>query len=184
MKSQFNFPKRLSRKLAFSSSRLKLFLDSVIMPSGRIINNFHVIQHMNNTIVAIVENTKYEICLVRVLRYITHKVEWELPAGGIERGEDYIDAAKREIFEETGISVSKLKHIYSFIPSNGISNNFVHVVKGKNGKLKEKGIIDINEIKEVKWLSLDEVFELIKKKKITDGISLLAIFLYKHFEYD
>lgn len=84
---------------------------------------------------------------------------WNFPSGKLETKEKILNAAIREVEEETGykISISGLLGIYNFI---SISNDhvifFCFVGQVANGILK----YDNDEIINVKWLSLDEINEL------------------------
>ena len=122
-------------------------------------------------------NAKQEICFIKSLRYTTQKIEWELPAGGVEKGEDVLAAAEREVMEETGFKTKALKLLYSYNPSNGMSNQNVHIIFGgiETGEQTE---IDTDEVKEIHWLSLSEVKKLVANNEISDGISLMPLLLH------
>ncbi|MDA7827790.1 NUDIX domain-containing protein [Rhodobacteraceae bacterium] len=65
----------------------------------------------------IVQNAKCEILLVRH----TYVTGWHLPGGGVDHGEDVATAAKREVYEETGISeLTGLKYVGLFL-NKGVS---------------------------------------------------------------
>jgi 8-oxo-dGTP diphosphatase len=84
---------------------------------------------------------------------------WNFPSGKLENNEKILNAAIREVEEETGykISISGLLGVYNFI---SINNDhvifFCYVGQVDTGILK----YDNNEIINVEWLSLDEITEL------------------------
>ena len=84
---------------------------------------------------------------------------WNFPSGRLENKERILNAAIREVEEETGykISISGLLGVYNFI---SINNDhvifFCYVGQVADGILK----YDNNEIINVKWLSFDEIAEL------------------------
>ena len=170
-------PKRLSRKPIYKSPWINLFTDRVLLPSGKIIEQHHFLDFPKQSVVVLIENTRHEILFIRSLRYTTQKVEWELPAGGIEKGESIVKAAQREAEEETGFKTKNLKIVYTYNPSNGMSNQVAHVVFGKTTNTPRSSF-DTNEVKNSQWLSKTEIKKLIKQKKITDGMSLIPLLLY------
>lgn len=169
-------PKRLSRKTIYESKWVNLYADKVLFPDGRIIEEHHMLDFPKQAVAAVVENNKGEILFVHSYRYTTNSVEWEIPAGGIEAGETPCMAAKREVLEETGYDITEPDFIYSYNPSNGMSNQVFNIVKSST-----LGIVsdfDKNEVKEVKWISVKEIKRMIKDNEIKDGLSLTALMLH------
>ena len=72
------------------------------------------------------EDVRYTY-VIRGMRYSAGRLEWEIPAGGVEKGEAIEDAARREVIEETGCTVKDLKFLYSQTPSNGMTDQVMHV---------------------------------------------------------
>ena len=102
----------------------------------------------------------------------------EIVAGMIDEGEAPSDAAKRECLEETGCLVNKLIEIYSYYPAPGSSESFYHFflaeVKSFEGE-KIFGQKNENEDILVKSYSIKEIKNLMKKKKIVNAATLLAL---------
>ncbi|MDD3284347.1 MAG: NUDIX hydrolase [Patescibacteria group bacterium] len=170
-------PKRLSRDIIYKSPWINLYTDKILFPSGKIIEKYHFLDYIKGSVVILLQNTKKEILFIESLRYTAQRIELELPAGHIEEGESILKTAKREVEEETGYMTKDLKIVYSFNPSNAISNQVVHVVFGKISDKLQKSF-DTDEVKNVKWISKTEIKKLIKQKKIKCGVSLIPILLY------
>lgn len=170
-------PKRLARKTVYQSEWVNLYLDRVELPSGRIIEEYHFLDYPKDAVVMLLVNDKDEICLLKVRRYTTQILGWEIPAGGIEKGEDQLESAKREVLEETGCTVDSLKMVHEFHASHGMSNHTLFVYAGRVKEAKTTPL-DTDEIHSVHWKTKAEIRDLIAKNEIPDGISLVPLMLY------
>ena len=121
--------------------------------------------------------------------------KWQMPQGGVEKGESYLSAMKRELYEETSIkSIHILKEIGGFFEYE-LPKNLVGIIwKGKFRGQKQKWFIakfigDENEINlqtknpefiEWKWIIPDELPKTIvdfKKKMYVELLEILKDFI-------
>lgn len=169
-------PKRLSRTVIYENPWVNLYVDRVQFPDGRIIEQHHLLDFEKEAVAVLVENAQSQILLAHVYRYTTDTIEWEIPAGAVESDESTLDAARREVLEESGYDTTDHKVIYTYYPMNGISNKIFHIAHCRvTGKVND---FDRNEVKEVKWVSRHEIETLIKDRIVRDGFSLPALLLY------
>lgn len=137
-----------------------------------------------NAVVIFAMTTKEEILMVvqpRVFLPSGDKVTIEFPAGYVEKDEDVIEAAKRELLEETGYISSKLNVIDSYYPSLGYSGEKISIVLARDcEKLKEQDL-DSDEYINCFNANMDEIKYLIDNNYIIDATTKLTY--YEVMEY-
>jgi ADP-ribose pyrophosphatase len=148
----------------------------VRFPNGHVIDKYHLLDFPHPAVTAIVEDKSGNIIFAQICRYTTGATEWELPAGEVETGEAVIDAARREVLEETGYTSDDHQLMYSYYPMNGSANKLFHVVRCR--ALKHLQDFDKNEVSEPRWFTRNEVTQMIQDKVITDGFTLTALLLW------
>ena len=169
-------PERLSRNIVYQSPWVNLYLDQVKFPNGLVIEDYHFLDFPRPAVIMIVENDWENIIFTQICRYPTGATEWELPAGGVEIGETIIEAARREVLEETGYMTKDHQLMYSYHPMNGIANKLFHVVHCK--AVDRVQDFDKDEVSETRWFTKDEARQMIKDKVIADGFTLTALLLW------
>lgn len=168
-------PKRLDRTAIYESCWVNLYRDRVALPNGHIVEEQHLLDFGPGAVAMLVENEQGQLLMERVARYATGTTSWELPAGRIEAGESVLDAARREVHEETGYETDHHVQIHQYYPMSGMSNLCVHLVRCRAGA--RTGPIDENEIRGFRWFSRQELRELIARGEITGGFALVGLLL-------
>jgi ADP-ribose pyrophosphatase len=169
-------PKRLSRTIIYENPWVNLYVDRVQFPGGRIIEKHHVLEFEKEAVAVVVEDVQGRILLVHAYRYTTDTIEWEVPAGIIEPGESVLEAAAREVREESGYETEGHELIYTYYPINGISNKVFHVVRSR--ATGGTGVFDRNEVQEYRWVSREEIRAMIADRSLKDGYTLTSLLLY------
>jgi ADP-ribose pyrophosphatase len=169
-------PERLARTVIYENPWVNLYVDKVRFPDGRIIEEHHLLDFEKEAVAALVENAEGEILMVHVYRYTTDTIEWEIPAGTLEEGESILEAARREVLEESGYETTSHELIYTYYPINGISNKVFHIARCQ--ATRSTGTFDKNEVRAFRWVSRQEIQTMIKNRSVRDGFSLPALLLY------
>lgn len=162
--------KTVEEKRIYTGRLLNLNADRVSLPSGR--KTFREWVHHPGAAAAIPFILEDRIILIRQFRYPVSSDLLEIPAGTIEEGESPEENIARELKEEIGYEARELREIVSFYPSPGYTDERIYLFKASNlvpvDVEREEGI----EIIEV---SLKEALSMIKKGKIRDGKSIIAL---------
>lgn len=198
---KYAFPECLSKEMIYESFWMSMYRDKVRMSDGSLIEQYHRVHVPNDSVCVVVMNEEDEILLIRSKRYTTGRMEWEIPAGGINPGECQEEAAKRECLEETGCEIEKIKYLCSMNPCNGVTDVLIHYymarvstkkMKGASGSVMDADIscelcasgktgcqetvaFDENEVLEKRFVSKKEVLKMIQNNSTRSEISAFAI---------
>ena len=120
------------------------------------------------------------ILLIRNRRYTIGEYLVELPAGTLEKGEDSINCAGRELMEETGYLAGRLKLFTSFFTSPGILTERMYAYAAYD---LQKGQATPEEGEEIELLPADwdEAIGMVRDGLITDGKTIAALLTYDRF---
>lgn len=116
------------------------------------------------------------IIMEKQFRYALNDYLLEIPAGKLDKGEDPLVCAKRELEEETGIIASEWISLGTIATSPGFCNEVIHLYVAK-GLSKGKIHWDEDEYVEVERYTFDELLQRIQEEKIKDSKTLSALLL-------
>ncbi|QQG45452.1 MAG: NUDIX hydrolase [Candidatus Sungiibacteriota bacterium] len=119
-----------------------------------------------------------KMVLVRQFRPVVNRIVLELPAGGIKQGESPLEAAQRELLEETGYVCSNLQFVGNALGAADRINDNIHVFFGRNAK-KNKGSVQAEEGIEVLTATPSEFIDMFTKTDPQPVGLLGVLFLIK-----
>src|SRR5947209_4353356 len=111
---------RLSRRLVYQNPWIVVYEDQVRRPDGHP-GIYGVVHYQNRAVAVVAVDDQDRVLLVGQYRYPLDLYSWEIPEGGAGPGEDTLEAARRELREETGFSASHWQEILRAHLSNSVS---------------------------------------------------------------
>ena len=165
--------RKLGSRTIFENDWMAVRVDHVINPGGGENQYGHV--HFKNRAVAIIAlDHEDNTWLVGQDRYTLDEYSWELPMGGAPLAEPPLDAAKRELREETGLVAGHWKELMRLHTSNSITDEvgFAYVATDLT-----EGEPDFEETEdlEIRKLPLGDAVQMVLDGEITDAISAAAL---------
>ena len=120
---------------------------------------------------------KGKVLLVKQHRF-PHGYILEIPAGTLEKGENPIDCAYREIIEETGYEAKKMTKLISYFPSVGYNKEEITIFVASGTKKKFELKLDNDEFITVVKMDIKKLIGMIKSGKIIDSKTICAVMIY------
>lgn len=120
------------------------------------------------------------VLLIRNRRYILNQDLIELPAGTLEKKEDPINCAGRELLEETGYLARRLKPMASFYASPGVLSEKMYAFLAYDLQKRQQEL-DFGEDIQLLPTPLNEAIEMIRSGQIQDGKTIAALMMYERF---
>jgi len=169
----------LSSKEICHGRAVNLRVDQVEKPSGRRTTR-EIVEHSDCVAVVAIDDQD-NILLVRQFRHAVGKFLLEIPAGGIEPGEDPIDCVRRELQEEIGYLPQKIDELGGFYAIPGYGTEYLHCYLASNLVLSRLVAEDTDDI-ELVPVPRGQIRQLIASGEICDAKSIAALLTFNFIQ--
>ena len=157
----------------YNNNWIKLNHYNVINPNGG--EGVYGKVHFKNIAIGIIPiDENNNTWLVGQYRFPLNKYSWEIPEGGCPLNENPLNAAKRELLEETGFVAEDWKQILTLHLSNSVTDEFSIIYIARNLK-QFKAQPEETELLQIKKIKIEETFKMIENNEITDAVSVAAL---------
>lgn len=159
--------------------------DQVIEPSGiRVCRD--IVRHTGSVVILAIDDDENDenrsgprILLERQYRHAARRFLWELPAGRIDKGENALAAAKRELLEETGYTAKRWKRILHFWASPGFVAEAMSIYLAKSlhrGTARPED----DEVIHARFFPLSAAVRMVMRGTICDAKTISGVLWLSH----
>jgi len=120
-----------------------------------------------------------KLLLTREYRHPVERTVWGCPGGAIDAGEEPLEAAARELLEETGCSADSLEVIGKTFPLPGLSPHVTNVVLARGTKKTAPHSRSEEEWLEAEFVPFAEVEKIVLRAEDVDGILCQALYFFE-----
>ena len=170
--------KTLSSKQIYKNDWIRLREDRVITPTGS--NGIYGVVETKPAIGIIPLTDDLQTYLVGQYRYTLDVYSWEIPEGGGIDGETNLQAAKRELVEETGLTAKRWLDMGSLYTSNSITNEIAYIYLAEDLR-QGKAQPDHTEDLQVRKLPFTEAWQLVLSGEIKDSMAVIGLMRVQHY---
>ena len=170
----------ISRESVYANDWIEVLHHDVINPAGQ--EGIYGVVHFKNRAVGILPiDQDRNVWLVGQYRFPLDSYSWEIPEGGCSKVEIPLEAAKRELLEETGIQATDWSELLRTHLSNSVSDEagIIYVARGLT--IGEASPEETEQLK-LRKVSLDFAMQMVMNGEITDSLSMLAITKFCYLE--
>ncbi|MGD0462490.1 MAG: NUDIX hydrolase [Tepidisphaeraceae bacterium] len=175
------FYRLIEKKIVFKGKKLQLEVHRLLNEETE--KEFSCELCIHRGAVVILPFLADKVLLIRNYRYAAQHTLIELPAGTLEKGEDPMNCAGRELLEETGYLAGRLKPLASFFSSPGILTEKLYAFAAYDLE-KKVAALEENEEIEIMPVTFDEAVEMIRTAQIIDAKTIATLLLFDRFHRD
>ncbi len=170
--------KTLSSRTIYDGRAIRVRVDTVKTATGRQTTR-EIVEHADCVAIVPIDASN-NILLVRQFREAVEKELLEIPAGGIEPGEDAIAAVSRELREEAGYLPRKVERLGGFYSTPGFCTEYLHLYLATDLVPSQLHAEDTEAIKVVP-VPVSQIPELIASGIICDAKSVAGLAIFLHY---
>ena len=164
--------KVLKQEIVFNGGHVKVRVDRVIEPAGHEATR-EIVVH-SGAVCIVAKPSDSEVLLVRQYRHATGGELLEIPAGGLDPGEDPLDAARRELEEETGYRAANIVQRAAFWTTPGFTTEYMWLYEATN-LTRTQINPDEDEVIEVDVVKVEDALRMIDDGRIQDAKTILGL---------
>lgn len=164
--------KTLDSKYVYKSKIIDVRYDTVELSTGKESERL-VVEHPGGVVI-VAQKTPDIILMVKQFRYPISKTDFELPAGKLEKGEEPLPAAKRELEEETGYRAQKWKSLGYIYTTPGFCDEKLYLYLASDLEFVGEHPDDGEIIKSYE-MKITDIFDQIKNGEINDSKTICAL---------
>jgi ADP-ribose pyrophosphatase len=164
--------KTVSTRPIYENRWLSLREDLVELPNGR--TTIYGVVSCGECVGVLPFLDSETVLLVRQYRYVARRATWEMPTGGVHKGESVEMAAQRELVEEIGYSAARLTHVCTYHTSKSVMDETAHLFLGE-GMTKLALPPDETEFLETRPFRFSEVTRMVHAGEIVDSMTIIAV---------
>ena len=166
------FEKKLNSKQIFDGYVIKLFVDDIELPNGQ--KSFREVVRHPGAVCVIPVTDDEEVIMVKQFRYPFARVLLEIPAGKLEPNEDPLDAAKRELEEESGVVADRIDFMGELYTTVAFTDEKIYTYMATGLTFKDAHP-DADEFVEVERVPLKTLVDMVMAGDIRDSKTQVAI---------
>jgi ADP-ribose pyrophosphatase len=170
--------KIISSKQVYDCGLFRVTEDVAVDPKTKFQIKRSVVRHVGSAVMMAVDDKK-RVLLVRQYRLPAAKYLWELPAGRLDAGEKPLEAAKRELKEETGYTAGKWSKLASYWASPGFVAERMTIFLAQDLTAGEATPMEDERI-EARWFKRKELTRMIAEGEIEDGKTMVGFLTWRH----
>jgi ADP-ribose pyrophosphatase len=175
--------KVLSSRVSYEGPLFRVLTDELREPTGKKVTR-DIIRHNGSVVVLALEKSKSKkdplVLIERQFRHAAQQYLYEVPAGTIDPGEDHLEAAKRELLEETGYQARKWTELLQYFASPGFLGEWMQVFLAED-LTPGPASPEEDESLELQFIPLSELLRLIGAGKIRDGKTIISASFYAFY---
>ena len=170
--------KTLSSQLIYEGRAVRLRVDTVETAGGRKTTR-EIVEH-DDCVAIIAVDAEDNLLLVRQFRKPVEKELLEIPAGGIDPGEDAEAAVRREMREETGYLPGKVESLGGFYSTPGYCSEYLYLYLASDLTPSQLVAEDTENI-EVVRVPINQVVDLVTSGRICDAKSIAGLLAFLEY---
>ncbi len=169
----------ISSEQIYSGRAVKLRVDTIEKPNGK--KTIREIVEHADCVAVVVLDEENNVVMVRQLREAVGKTLLEIPAGGIDAGEEPVESVRRELQEEIGLLPHKIEKIGGFYSTPGYCTEYLYLYLATELKPSRLEAEDTASI-EVVRVPLAQIPALIASGEICDAKSIAGVLKFIHLK--